>query len=392
MNISIAESAYRVINSIAIDLYKVYYYVSVVCLFVWFILSTIWLFILISEYFSERKYFKFQWKSGNSMRDEMRVSCLRNHVSKQTKNKLLILLCAIEIVAALIIIMMCYGNVSASYIDRDITVRFIQPVTYTDSLTSRLLLSSVDSVVISLYDIVSMVNVCLIERYTYYPSECKHPVRRGFSRLASKLGIVMLLSCIVQLVPIKGVFILSTLSYEYIRLVKLTRKLISLLCKRRFDASNHEYQSAAVVAIYNKVYREYRIGSALLLTALFFQLFAMSLAWVYVTILTILCNPGWLRQVYNIPIHTEYIVAWDSWGLRSADRVVNTIIGVSIAIGFFLLAVPYLVVTCSYLYRNIVRWRGGNKGRGKHSFPSHLINKMIEEHNIAYWETRGGDY
>ena len=321
------------------------------------------------------------------MRNGTKISLLKNYTLKQTKNKLLILLCGVEIVASFIVIIMCYGNVSMSYIDRDITVRFLQPFTYTDSLTNRLINSSIISVVISLYDIVSLINVCLIERYTYYPSQCKHPVRYGFIRLGLKLGIVVVLSFAVQLTLFKGLFINFILVYEYIRLVILTRKLVSLLYKRYFDARIHEYQNAAVVAIYKRVYWEYRIGSALLLTALFFQLFAILFGWVYVVILTLLCNTQWLQQVYNIPIHVKYIVDWNNWALRSADRVVNTIIGVSTALGFFLLAVPYLVVTCNYVYRAIVRLRAGNMGYSKHSLGCH-INEMIEEHNSAYAHNR----
>ena len=312
---------------------------------------------------------------------EIKKSRLKNYALRQTKNKLLILLCGIEIVASLIVIIMCFGNVSITYIDKDITARFLQPLTYTNSLTHRLIESFIVSVVISIYDIISMINVCLIERYTYYPSKCKRPVRYGFTRLSLKLTIVVVLSSAVQFIPIKELFTNSVLVYEYIRLIMLTRKLTGLLYKRSFDARHHKYQGATVVAIYNRMYREYKISSTLLLTALFFQLLAIQLSKVYVMALTLLSNPQWFHQVYNIPIHIDCIVEWNNWALRSADKVVNTITGVSIAIGFFLLAVPYLVVTCTYLYRTVVR---RNAGYGKHSFPSSLIEKMIDRHNSAY--------
>ena len=123
---------------------------------------------------------------------------VKNYNMKRTKKMLLILLCVIETVTTLGIVSLLGHGMVISQIDHYLDTYTIQPFIHTfegsTSTRHRFSLGFGYSVIIATIDIISLLTVCLIETYTYYPSKCKHPVRHGFIRLGVKLSVVMVFS------------------------------------------------------------------------------------------------------------------------------------------------------------------------------------------------------
>ena len=194
----------------------------------------------------------------------------------------------------------------------------------------------------------------------------------------------MVFSSVVQLVILQRVIAVLLLVYEYIRLVRLSRRLSPLLYQRYFDARFHEYQHATIYVYYKQVYWEFRIGSGIVLTSLFFQLLAFTIMSLYPIALTILTNPKWFNKVYNIHGTVDYFVAYYNWDLLCFDQVLVMVVVVSISIGVFLPTVPYSSVTFAFFFKLARVFIKRHRGYSKYSFRPDLIEEMINGHNDAY--------
>ena len=313
---------------------------------------------------------------------------MKNYKLKRTKKMLLILLCFLEVFIALgvstVMVNGTVGSKPSNYSHTYVLQPFIHA--FESSISARYRLSSgiYISFMIAMVDIISLVTVCLIECYAYYPSKYKHPVRYGFIRLGVKLSVVMLFSCITQLVLLQRVIVAPLLVYEYIRLARLSRRLHLLLYQRYFDARFHEYQNARIYLYYKQVYVEFSIGSALVLTSLFFHIFTTIIMSLYPIVLTILTTPKWFNRVYSIPVTEEYFVAFNNWDLSSFSQVMVILVNSSVGIGTFIITFPYLLVTLVFfckLFKRIVQSFPAYSG---YSFRPDLIKEMIERNNSAY--------
>ena len=387
MNKSNSEKAFYILNDISLKFFNVYKYEGFFSLLVWVILSVIWSTILISKVYYESKRFKYECRS-RCLVDKNRWNFLeKNHRLKQTTNLLLILLCAIEILVSVTVISLWGHGLSKSKTDTHLHIHILRPFNHTFqrsiSIEYRFLSGFVICALISMINIISIITACFIECYAYFPSKRKHPVRYSLFRLGVKFSVILLLSSVVQLLifqRIGGVFMFI---YEYIRLVRLSRNLSLVLHQRHFDARFHENQHVNVVAYYKQVHFEFRIGTIIVLTSLFFHIFVITIESLYPIVLTVLTNPKWFNLVYNLPVPMEYFVPWDNWVLMSIDQIMVMIIGASMGMGFFVITVPYVFVTCVHV-KNVIKKAMKNRNYRQYSFRSDLIDKMINNHNTAY--------
>ena len=386
MNNSIPEKVFYILNGISLKFFKVYSYEGFISLSLWVILSIIWSAIIISKMYYESKKFKYQSRSRCLM-DRNRWNFIKkNHRLKQTTNLLMILLCVLEILVSVTVISLWGHGLAISKIDPRFHTQVLQPFINTFqsliSIENRFLSGFVISAIITMIDIISMITVCFIECYAYYPSKCRHPVRYGFIRLGAKVSVIMLLSSVVQLLILQRVVGVFLFIYEYIRLIRLSRKLSLVLHQRYFDARFHENQHASIVMYYKQIHFEYRIGTTVVLTSIFFHLIYIIIGSLYPIVLTVLTNPRWFNLVYSIPVPMEYFVPWDNWVLMSVDQIMVMILGTSMGLAFFIITIPYLFVTCLYFMKMIKKAKK-NREYTKYSFRSDLIEK-INKHNRDY--------
>ena len=199
MNKSTSEQTFYFLNGITYAFFNVIRYQILVCLFLWTILSIIWCAIIISKLYHDSKWFKFQSMNRFLMESRKWQQLVKNYNLKRTKKILLILLCVFEAITSLGLVSLLGHGIVTSEIDHYLDTYTIQPFIHTfeesTSTRHRFSFGFGYSMIIATIDIISLLTVCLIETYTYYPSKCKHPVRHGFIRLGVKLSVVMVLSC-----------------------------------------------------------------------------------------------------------------------------------------------------------------------------------------------------
>ena len=387
MNESTAEKTFYTLNDLSLKFFNVYKYEGFISLSLWLILSIIWSFILISKMYYESKRFKYQSRSRCLMDKKNWNFLKKSHNLKQTTSLLMILLCVLEILVSVSVISLWGHGLSRSKINSRFHIHILEPFNHTFqrsiSVEYRLLSGMLISLLISMIDIISMITVCFIECYAFYPSKCRHPVRYGFIRLGAKVSVIMLLSSVVQLLIFQRVVGVFLYVYEYIRLIRLSRKLSLVLHQRYFDARFHENQHARIVMYYKQIHFEFRIGTTVVLTSIFFHLISLVIEGFYPIVLTVLTNPRWFNLVYSIPVPMEYFVPWDNWVLMSVDQIMVMVLGTSVGVAFFIITVPYLFVTCVHVIKLIKKVKK-NRDYTRYSFRSDLIEKMIYKHNTDY--------
>ena len=378
------EKVFNTLNEISLKFFYVYAYEGFICLSLWTILSIIWIAILVSRMHSESKKLKYQSRNRCTMDKDRWAFWEKNYKLKRTGNLLMILLCIMEIFASVSVIS-CWGHsISVSKASVSLHLRVLRPfiniLNDSFSIKYRLLHGVLASAIISMLDIISLITAHFIERYTFFPSKCKHPVCYGFIRLSFKISVMMALCSVVQLFIFMLIVGVLLYVFEYIRLIKLSYKLCRLLHQRYFDARFHENQHPNVVRYYRQIHFEFKIGSIIILTSLFFELISIIIQCLYPIVLTAIIDPNWFNLVYNIHIQMEYTVPWNNWVILSVDQVMVMIMGVSMGVFLFILTVPYFLITCLFFVKKINKIR---KYR-YYTFRSELIQGMIERHNDNY--------
>ena len=384
MSKSTEEKTFYILNDISLKFVYIYGYVGFFSLSLWVILSIIWCVILVAQVYSQSKIFKYQSRSRCVMDRNKWNRLERNYKLKRSTNFLLILLCIIEISVSVTVISGWGYSISISTINTYLHMQVLQPFINNFqnliSIECRLLIGFSISALISMLDIITMITMCFIECYAFYPSKCKRPVCYGFTRLGVKILVIMLLSSVVQLLIFQRVVGVFLFIYEYIRLIRLSYKLCRLLHQRYFDARFHENHHASVVMYYKQIHFEFKIGATVVLTSLFFHLIAFIIEELYPIVLTVLTNPKWFNRVYSIPVAIDYFVTWHNWVLLSVDQIIVMISGGAMGLGFLIITAPYLCVTCFYFMK---KTKKAMKNRN-YSFRSDLIEKLINKHNRDY--------
>ena len=381
-----SEEVFYKLNDFSVKFVYVYSIEYFLCLLIWAILSIVWCCVLFFKMYSESKRFKYESRNRRNMGREKWDHLEKNYRLKRTTNMLMVLLCIIEIIVSVIVVSTLGGLTTYSIhsvsdrLNVHIITPFIDVLKDSFSIYLRLLTGFAASLAFSLFDILSMITVCFIKCYEFYPSKCKHPVRYGFIRLSIKIFVILLLSSVIQLLILKRVVVVILILYEYVKLIRLSRKLCRILYQRYFDARFHENKHQNIVIYYKQIHSQFKIGTTILLTSFFFHLFSLVIGCLYPILLTFLTDTKWFNLVYNIPVPMDYLVPWYDWTLMSVEQVVIMISSASLGLGSFIITVPYLFVTCLHIMRVI---RKAIKYRNS-SFRSELIKKMIEDHNCYY--------
>ena len=191
--------------------------------------------------------------------------CLeKNYTLKRNKKVLMIILCVVEAIVSLLFISGIGHGMLNSQMFHQLGVYVIQPFEYPKMLFSlgfRLFITLVSCVVIIILSMVSLITKCLIQYYSYYSTNQKHPIRHGILRLSLKIIVISILGSVVQLMILQRIIVFLLYSHEVIRNIVLMRKLSRLLYQRYFDARFHEYHHSSVVAYYKRSYFEFKIAS-----------------------------------------------------------------------------------------------------------------------------------
>ena len=384
MNQPTDKKVFNTLNEISLKFFDVCAYEGIICLSLWAILSIIWIAILVSRMHSESKKFMYQSRNRCTMDKDRWVVSQNSYKLKRTGIMLMILLCIIEIFTSVSSISYWGYSIAVSQINHflhlDVLQPFINILKDSFSIKYRLLHGVFSSTIISLFDIISLITAHFIERYTFFPSKCKHPVCYGFIRLSFKISVIMALCSVVQLFIFMLLVGVLLCVFEYIRLIKLSYKLCRLLHQRYFDARFHENQHPNVVRYYRQIHFEFKIGSIIILTSLFFELISIIIECLYPIVLTAIIYPNWFNLVYNIHVPMEYTVPWHNWVILSVNQVMVMISGGSISVSLFIVAVPYFLITCLFFVRKVSRIM---KNR-RYTFRSELIQRLIEKHNNNY--------
>ena len=227
----------------------------------------------------------YQSRNRCTMDKDRWVVSQNSYKLKRTGIMLMILLCIIEIFTSVSSISYWGYSIAVSQINHflhlDVLQPFINILTDSFSIKYRLLHGVFSSTIISLFDIISLITAHFIEGYTFFPSKCKHPVCYGFIRLSFEISVMMALCSVVQLFIFMLIVGVLLCVFEYIRLIKLSYKLCRLLHQRYFDARFHENQHPNVVRYYRQIHFEFKIGSIIILTSLFFLIIASIIECLY---------------------------------------------------------------------------------------------------------------
>ena len=385
MKNSTSEEVFYRLNDFSVKFAYVYSIEYFFCLSIWVILSIFWSVILVSKMYSESKRFKYESRNRCNMDREKWNHLEKNYKLKRTTNMLMILLCIMEIMVSLTVISISGATNKMHSISHRLHIRVITPYSNimenSFSIQFRLLSSLAIAVMIFMLDIISMITVCFIKCYEFYPSKCKHPVWYGFIRISIKIAVILLLSSVIQLLIFQRFVAIIFLLHEYVRLVRLTQKLCRILHQKYFDARFHENQHYSIVNYYKQIHLQFKIGSIIVLLFFFFSFIVLVIVGLYPIILTLLTNTKWFNLVYRIPVPMDYLVSGYNWTLMSVEQIIIILSGTSLGLGSIIITVPYLLVTLLYIKRNIkkaIKFRNS-------SFHSDLIEKMINNHNSYYY-------
>ena len=175
------------IDKVSYDVFRVCVIISFICLSLWCLLSIVWALILSSRLHKDSKTLKIQTRSKHLMSGKEWDCLEKNYRLKRNKKVLMIILCVVEAIVSLLFISVIGHGMLNSQMFHQLGVYVIQPFEYPKMLFSlgfRLCITLVSCVVIIILSMVSLITKCLIQYYSYYSTNQKHPIRHGVLRLS----------------------------------------------------------------------------------------------------------------------------------------------------------------------------------------------------------------
>ena len=346
------------------------------------IFSILWAQYLVRTLWKDSKKEKINSRLLNNVLEDQWLNEMKNFHSNRIKNRLLLIICLIEIIihAGFIcdVIQVTFegkwGNLQDYLRLLIYEIEDLNLASYYDlenSTSARIYSIGGTVAFYTLTFFIRIVTQYIVYQYSYFKLYLN--IKLEIYIRCTCLFILFFMGGILKLLMIYFMCIVLLLSYEYIGIVVESRKLRFLLKQRLSDAILHENQSQYVIRYYRIGYKDYRICSIVMLIALFAQCLGVSLYCIYIVVWKLFQD--YLEHVgYSNGFLILKITIW-------IPSIVNALIPILLALGISIQAFVYSIASIRRLFRFIKSRININ---GKLSSQRSSIQSMIERNNMAY--------
>ena len=359
-----------------------------ILMFILCILSFIWSVYLILSVIKEKKNQKYIRNSKNSMQRYVWETKMKNSQRLLVKNAFLIAICTIEWFAmfglsSLIIVSYTRGVVrSGNFHVNSLNLRNFFDDRMKDRFSGKFMSALCITLYLLLLTLLRILTQYLCQEFNFFYDRT-FKLSTTFKRTCLLLLFIFILGLFRYTIILQWIISCIVMFREFICYFKSTKLLINLLYMRYFDARNHEEQSSSVVRYYAFAYLEFKVGSCFVVTSFFFHVMSLIGFTVFSILWFIVSSPDKWVRVFTM---NEYIQDFDSLPYRYQQQllvfseVYELMELLSLAFGWSLLVIPYLIISLKLLYS---RFRSSmQQSRYKNS---ELIQRLIEKHNLDYY-------
>ena len=363
--------------------YNVFMFIAYVNYSVILIFSILWALYLVKTLWKDYKNEKINSRLRNNVLKDQWLNAMKNFRSNRVKNRLLLVICSIEIVIYAVLICNCIQiNFAVKGENLQDHIRLLINIMKNNQhLASYDNLEKLTSIRIysiggtlgfyTLTFFIRIVTQYIVYQYSYFKQYLN--MKLEIYIRCTSIFFLIFMGGILKLLMIYFMCIVLLLYYEYIGIVIESRKLRLLLKQRLSDAILHENQSQYVIRYYRIGYKDYRICSIVMLIALFAKCLGVSLYCIYIVVWKLFQD--YLEHVSNSDkflIHNTMI---------SILSIVNAFIPILLALGTSIQALVYLIASIRRLFRFI---KSRINIKGKLASQRSSIQSMIERNNMAY--------
>ena len=346
------------------------------------IFSILWAQYLVRTLWRDSKKEKINSRLRNKVLEDQWLNEMKNFHSNQIKNRLLLIICLIEIVMHALFICNVLQIVVSCVVKGGNLKDYIHSLVYgKEEFASYDYLEKLTSIrIYSIGGTLAFYTLTFFIRIVTKYIVCQYSYFKQYLNI--KLEIYITCTCLIFLFFMGGILkllmiyfmcIVLLLSYEYIGIVVESRKLRFLLKQRLSDAILHENQSQYVIHYYRIGYKDYKICSIVMLIALFAQCLGVFLYCIYIVVWKLFQD--YLEHVGN---SDGFLIPKI---MISILFIVNGLIPILLALGISIQTLVYLIASIRRLFRFIKFHININ---GKLSSQRFSIQSMIERNNMAY--------
>ena len=340
-----------------------------------FLLSFFWSFYFFREIFNGRKKLKYYLSLKESIPDFKWSIQMKNCQIQQIRDRFLLIICVLECTIILVISLIIslntilYDGTNMSFdfgFHHEVILQYIKYLKLLITSENYLIFgfSVVLTVLLSIYMFSRILTEYMCSCYSFYSVQAHNKTK--ILRSLYILTVLFIVGLIPHLQIIYYVSYIACMTFEFLKIVKATKRLRRFLYQRYFDSYTFENQNKSIVKYYKGAYRHFTIASYLLLSSLFLHILSLSIFLIHPILMCVLYYPfnfptiilsgGKYTPVYNdspIKISVEY-----SEIIYFYDTIVNLIELIILVLGWAILIIPYTVITINGVSSKVLAiWR-----------------------------------